>query len=144
MASEIRDYVFTIPAGTLDTAPATLDVSFPARVVDTLEVMVPPGPNGNMGFALQNSGVQIIPVNDSWIIANGTTLVWPLNGYITSGSWQLSGYNTGAFDHTIYVRFLLELIAATPAGSAPAFLPVSQLAPAQLLPAIPALSAAGP
>lgn len=117
MAREIRQFSATIPAGTLTAAPFTQDMSFPARVVDSVEIVVPSGENGFVGWRLENSGVPVIPYDsDEWIVASGENIAWPLDGYITSGSWQLTGYNTGTFDHTVYVRFLLSLPTAGTTG----------------------------
>lgn len=122
MAQEIRSFTFTIPPLTPATAPVSLDVSFPPREVNTLEIVVPDGANGVMGFQIQNSGLVVIPYgSDLWIVANNEKMSWPLEGYINSGSWQLAGYNTGQQDHSVYVRFLLSLPAgpAAPIGTAP-------------------------
>ena len=116
MADEIRQYSVTIPAGTQIEAPFRKDVSFPSRIVQQVEITVPPGPSGLMGFALQNSGVTIIPYgSDPFIVASDERMIWPLHGYVDSGSWQIQGYNLDLFPHTVYVRFLLGLIPPAPA-----------------------------
>lgn len=112
MAREVRAFTCTIPANTLPGAAASFDIGFPPREVDTIEIVVPPGPSGVVGFYLANSDVRVIPyASDEWLIMSGEKVSWPLDGYINSGSWQLFGYNTGVQDHTIYVRFLLSLPA---------------------------------
>lgn len=111
MADEIRQYTATIPAGTTAAAPVRVNFDMPAREVQGIQIRVPPGPSGVVGFALQNSGVTVIPYgSDQWIVTSADYIDWTLSNYITSGSWQLLGYNTGAFSHSIYVRFLLGLI----------------------------------
>lgn len=111
MAREIRKFEAKIPAGTAKTAPVTIDVSFPPRVVTQINVRVPPGPNGNLGFQIAAAGNQVIPINlGQFIVANDDRMEWPLTDYIDSGDWQVVGYNTGAYDHTIYVTFLLDLV----------------------------------
>lgn len=127
MAQEIRQFTAVIPAGTAKTAPVRVDMSFPPRQVDTVEIRVPPGPSGLVGFALQNSGVTIIPYqSDAFIVTAADYISWPLHGFVTSGSWQLLGYNTGTSDHAIYVRFLLSLPWSTPPG-APALIDSTDL-----------------
>lgn len=117
MADEIRQFTVTIPAGTPQAAPVTIDVSFPPREVSELQIVVPAGGNGVMGFQVQNSGLAVIPYDsDDWIIANNEVISWPLSGYINSGSWQIAGYNTGSLDHSLYVRFLLNLVTDTSAN----------------------------
>lgn len=116
MAQEIRQYTLVIPAGTQPGAPVTLDMGMPAREVQGLEIIVPAGPNGLVGFKITNSGLPVIPYDsDEWIITSGEVISWPLSGYITSGAWEISGYNTGTLDHAVYVRFLLTL-PPTPGG----------------------------
>ena len=119
MAREIRSYTVTVPPGTTAAAPYELDCSFPPRQVDAVEIIVPPGPNGVLGFHLANSGVIVIPyASDRWIIAADEKIIWPLDGQIDSGSWQVFAYNTGTLSHTFYVRFLLSLVQTGP-GAGP-------------------------
>ena len=127
MSNEIRAYTLTIPAGTPTTAPVQLDCSFPPRNVDALQVIVPPGPSGLVGWRVLNSGVKLIPYeSDDWIITAGEIITWPLTGQITSGSWQVEGYNTGTNDHSVYFRFLLSLVQ--PRGqTVPAMIDEAQL-----------------
>lgn len=120
MAAEIRQFTVTVPAGTTAGAPIRASTSFPARVVDAIEIIVPPGPNGNVGFKIANSGVAVIPYDsDTWVVTNDEKIVWPLSGYITSGDWQVFAYNTGTQDHAFYIRFLLSLppVAGTTIGT---------------------------
>lgn len=120
MAVEIRQYTALVPAGTPATAPQSFDMSFPPRVVDAIELIVPPGPSGLVGFAVLNSGVRVIPyLSDQWIITASEQIRWPLDGYITSGAWSLLAYNTGTQDHSIFVRFLLSLTQAPAAPAVP-------------------------
>lgn len=117
MATEIRAYSATIPAGTPKSAPLTFDMSFPTRQVDRVDVTIPPGNNGLAGVQIANAGVPVIPYNPGgFLVGNGQTIPIPLTGAITSGSWQLIGYNTGQYDHTVYVTFYLSTIG--PAGPA--------------------------
>lgn len=110
MAEDFRTFDALIPAGTPIAAPVTVSLAFPPREVEAVEFRIPPGPSGNVGFALKFAGQQIIPsVVPSWIIGDGEVLIWPLDGYGNSGAWALVGYNTGTFPHTIGVRFRLLL-----------------------------------
>lgn len=110
MADEIRQYTATIPANTPSTAPVTTAMTMPPREVIRVEIIVPPGVSGLVGFALQMSGVTVIPYqSDKWIVTADEKIVWDLQGYPDSGDWQLIGYNTGTLDHSIMVRFLLNV-----------------------------------
>jgi hypothetical protein len=120
MTREIRAFTVTIPAGTPQTALAVTPLAIPARVVDALEIIIPPGSNGLMGFQFTSGGQQIIPVNPGgFIIGNAEKILWGLDHQITSGAWQVSGFNTGAYNHSIYVRFLLDTLTGTPADTIP-------------------------
>ena len=116
MSREVRAFTFLVPAGTPSSAPVSMSMAFPPRTVDVIEIVIPPGPSGVVGFAIQNSGVTVIPYeSDDWIVGNNEKITWPLDGYINSGSWQIIGYNTGINDHAVYVRFQLSLPTEAPA-----------------------------
>lgn len=113
MATEIRVFDFTIPAGTTADNPAFLDVSFPPRTVDAIQVVVPPGPSGLVGWRILAGGVLVIPyLSADWVITAAENITWPLDSYPNSGSWQVQGYNTGTQDHTVYFRFLVTALTS--------------------------------
>lgn len=118
-AAEIRSFAVTIPAGTPLAAPATTSLFFPPRIVTAVRWRVPPGPSGLMGWRLTMSGgVAVIPTGGGWVIADNESATWPLTGQPDSGAWELTGYNTDIYDHTVYLDFLLDLITAPAAGAA--------------------------
>lgn len=103
-------FVITIPAGTPKATPQVTAMTFPPRNVDKILVQVPPGARGEVGFAVGSSGVAFIPFNTgAYIVTDDEIVDWPLEDQITSGSWQLTAYNTGQYAHTLTVRFLLSL-----------------------------------
>lgn len=109
MASEIRSFQVTIPAGTPVSAPFTQAIAFPPRTVVQVDWQVPPGPSGLMGWALTVAGQPVIPRNPgSYIVADGVQRSWPLEGYPDQGAWQVTGYNTDIYPHTVYLDLLLE------------------------------------
>lgn len=153
MADEVRAFQVTIPHGTASSSPQTTDLSMPSRIVRSIRVRIPPGPRGNVGFAISVAGTAILPWNaGEWIIGDDEVIDWPLARQITSGAWQLMGYNDGIFDHTLYVQFLLDLLGTTAAAgvSTPvstaavvaASTPTSATAAAAQLAALAALPAA--
>ena len=130
MAVEIRQYTVTVPAGTPSTAPFTTPMDFPPREVDALQIVVPPGPSGQVGFRVMVGGVPVIPYDsDDWVITSGENITWPLTGYPNSGAWSVQAYNTGTVDHAVYFRFLLSL-ATTGGTTAPAMIDNVDIAPA--------------
>lgn len=139
MSQEIREYVATIPAGTPIATPVTIDIEFPARSVQQIDVRVPPGPKGCMGFQLGTGGMPVIPANlGQWIVADDEVFHWPLEGYWDSGSWDVFGYNTGTFPHSIYLTFQLNPITQPSTAPAPiSGSDLSNLPPAPAAPAAP-------
>lgn len=121
MAQEIREFAVTIPKGTPLSAPVTQSIAFPERSVVAVTWRVPPGPSGRMGWALTSAGAPVIPIQpNTYIVTDNQSDTWYLDGYLDSGNWQLTGYNTGAYPHTVYLTFQLELTSSsTPATVAP-------------------------
>lgn len=137
MAREIRRFTATIPAGTPIAAPATVDVSFPPRIVRSLDWRLPPGALGVLGWQLAMQGVQVLPTSgDTWIIDDGTGGTFTLDGYPDSGAYQVIAYNTGAFQHSLMLTFHLDPIERPK--------PVPQQLAAPLLSSYIDLSQAGP
>lgn len=129
MATEVRSYTVTVPAGTTAAAPLVKAFPLPPRIVDAIQIVVPPGPAGLMGFAITASGLTVIPYDsDSWVITSGENITWPLEEQITSGAWGVRAYNTGTSDHSLYVRFLVRP-TVTQGSSVPAMIDPSMIVP---------------
>jgi hypothetical protein len=110
MVAEVRNFQVLVPAGTAQESPLVTDLDMPARVVRGVRVRIPPGPAGLVGWALGSAGERVLPWGaDQWIVGDDEAIDWPLSQQIDSGAWQLQAYNLGAFDHTLYVTFLLDL-----------------------------------
>jgi len=110
VAQEIREFAVLVPAGTAKAAPLVADVRFPPRTVTAMAWRVPPGPSGQLGWALTSAGAPVIPIQPgSWVVTDNQAATWPLEGYLDSGNWQLTAYNTGVYDHTVYLTFFLDL-----------------------------------
>jgi len=147
VAQEIRAFQALIPAGTAKATPVSVDMSFPSRRVEEIEVLVPPGPRGEVGFAIGSGNVAILPYQaGAFIVADDETIHWPLERQFDSGKWTLFGYNTGQFDHTLYVRFLLNVVQLqgpplAPGGAGQLVAPdqIVELPPVGAPPALPPL-----
>lgn len=110
MATEVRQYTATFPAGTAVAAPVTVSIAFPPRLVRSVDWRIPPGAQGVMGWKLGMGGVQVLPTSsDPWVVDDGTSGTFMLDGYPDSGSWQVIGYNTGAFPHSVFITLHLDL-----------------------------------
>lgn len=110
MAQEIREFAVLVPKGTPKTAPLVTPIGFPERIVTSVSWRVPPGPSGLMGWALTSAGTPVIPIQpNTFVVTDNQADTWQLEGYLDSGNWQVTGYNTGVYDHTVYLTFLLDL-----------------------------------
>ena len=109
MAQRVEAFAVTVPAGTAIATPQTTALPFNRGVVEGIEVVVPPGPSGMVGFAVVHSGDVIIPYDRTqWVIADNEVLKWPLQGFPTGSAWSLRVYNIGVYQHTLYVRLLVN------------------------------------
>lgn len=137
MADEIRHFTATIPAGTLKASPVTVAITMPPRVVRSIYWRVPNGPMGQFGWQLSSGRVIVFPVgSDQYILANDEHDTWYPVDTMDSGAWQVTGYNTGIYPHSVYLAFHVDL-PSRPRG-APLGLSSFLLAP------VPDLSQAGP
>jgi hypothetical protein len=117
MADQVQSFAVTIPPGTPKATPLVTPLTFPPRIVDEIEIQVPPGPRGEVGFQLGASGGQVIPVTvGQFIVTDNEVIHWPVEHQLDNGAWQLIAYNTGAQPHTLTVRFLVRLLPDPAAG----------------------------
>lgn len=137
MPREHWRFTANVPATTTAAAPAVIPLTIPVRIVRSIHWRVPHGNLGLMGWRITMGGVQVLPsAGDPWIVADGESGSWELEGYPDGGAWQLTGYNTGAYPHAVYLT-----IAADPVIQRP---PLPSLIPAADLSVAPDLSHAGP
>lgn len=126
MATQLYTFTVTVPAGTTQAAPQVTALTMPAGYVSRVEVRVPPGPRGVVGFALGAAGQPIIPyAAGTWVIADDEPLAWDFERLIQTGAWQLFAYNLGQFAHTLYLRIPWGPLAAP--SSSVTLLPASAL-----------------
>ena len=106
MAAEIHGFTAVIPANTPKSALAVIDLPLNNFEIESIDVEVPPGPAGLMGFYLAISGQQWIPWEmGEFLIWDDREKSWPLNDQPTSEGWEVHGYNLDAYDHEVVVRF---------------------------------------
>lgn len=114
MAREVYEFPVVFAIGSTRTSPQRTNVTMPKRIVRRVEITIPPGPRGEVGFQLGSNGTAFLPRNtDQFVIGDGAEIGWDLEDQMTSGGWQVIGYNTGQFAHTLYFRFLCDLTTAT-------------------------------
>lgn len=120
-ASRIESFDVTVPAGTPKGAPIEVSTPWPAGELVGIEVAIPDGPNGLVGFRILLASSQAIPSTaGAWIVGNDDRLSWDTIGYPNSGAWSVLAYNTDLFDHTFHVRYEVSdfVYTSSPAGGA--------------------------
>ena len=96
-------------ANTLQTKP----LSFTEGIVTQIDVIVPPGPSGLVGFYIAHSGTQVIPYEvGQFIIVDDVHMLWPIGGLPTGEKWTLVGYNNDIYPHTIQTIFHIDEFGA--------------------------------
>lgn len=105
MALRVFQFAATIPANTPPGAPATVPLQIDNWALEAIDLEVPAGPAGLMGFAIFNNGVQWIPASPGqWLVWDDVQQSWPLSAQPDASGWAVVGYNTGTYDHTVTVR----------------------------------------
>ena len=110
MASEVHHFQATVPSGTTKAGALLFNFNIPPRVVDQIEIEVPPGPRGEVGWQIALSGGALFPYEPgAFVVTDDRTTTWQVENQNTGGAWGLIAYNTGKFNHTLYVRLLTRL-----------------------------------
>ena len=116
VAVSIRQTTATIPANTPKTAPVTVPITLDYFDIESVDLEVPPGPAGLMGFYLARSGQQVIPYESGeFLVWDDRFDSWYLTDQPTGSGWQIVGYNLDVYDHDVVVRFHVNLIGAASA-----------------------------
>lgn len=135
-AAEAWEFAVTIPAGTPIGAPVTVPCVLPTRIIRSIRWRVPPGHKGLTGWRVLSSNTQVIPASaGAWMVTDAQSGTFDLPGLPDSGDWQVAGYNTGSFAHTVYVTFVAAVIEKPPG--------LITLHPNSVLSSAPDLSTAG-
>lgn len=106
MAQYVIPFATTIPAGTLEEAPYTDDLDLDYWLIERIDLEVPPGPAGQMGFQIYNNGVPWIPQNPGeWFVWDNARESYYMTDQPTGSGWAVVGYNTGTYNHTVTTRW---------------------------------------
>lgn len=77
--------------------------------IESLKWRMPHGHAGLVGWAFTDGNGWIVPSTaGEWIVADGDSGDIPPIGLPDSGGFQVTGYNLGAFPHTIFITFHLN------------------------------------
>lgn len=115
----------TVATGSTSAAPVTTPIVIDDIYCYSVEVEVPDGPAGLMGFYIQYASTQIVPwgPNGTYLRVDDYEHTYPVEAELGK-SLAVVAYNTGAWPHTIYMRFL-----GTPIGAYQASQPVAPVTP---------------
>lgn len=106
MAQRIEIFTVTVPSGTALSTPQTTSMGMNPGIVERIEILVPPGPSGLVGFQVRHSGDTVIPHDSTkWIISDNERIDWRVEGYPEGNAWAFRAYNTDVYNHTFYLRF---------------------------------------
>lgn len=120
MAAEVHQFTATIPAGTPKSSLAVVEMPLPLYEIESVDIEVPPGPSGLMGFYLALSGQQWIPWEaGEFLVWDDRFDSWMLNDQPTSSGWEVHGYNLDSYDHDVVVRFHLNVVGPPAFVAAP-------------------------
>lgn len=118
MADETYAFLVNTPIGTALASPLVTNLTMPARTVRSIEVRIPPGPNGELGFAIGMNGVSVVPVTPgTWIVTSDEVKSWDVTLGLNSGAWQCLSYNTGDYPHAIQIIFHVDQVTPDPSAS---------------------------
>lgn len=118
MADETYAFQVLTPVGTALASPLVTNIAMPPRTVRSIEVRIPPGPNGELGFAIGMNNVSVVPVvPNTWVVTSDEVKVWDVTLGLNSGAWQVMSYNTGIYPHTIQVIFHVDQVTPDPSAS---------------------------
>lgn len=120
MATRVLPFACSIPGDTLKTAPVTIPLALDGWNVERLDLEVPPGPSGAMGFQIFNNGVAFIPYGPGeWIVWDDTKDSYYLSDLPNAGGWAVVGYNDGFYPHIVTVRAHVSSAVSAPVLAPP-------------------------
>lgn len=111
MAAEVHQFTAKIPANTPQSALAVVALPLNLYDIESIDLEVPPGPSGLMGFYLALSGQQWLPWEaGEFLVWDDRFDSWPLTDQPTSYGWEIHGYNLDGYDHFVVVRFHVNIV----------------------------------
>lgn len=116
-ASRVEVYDVAVPALTPKAAPLeTPTVWTPGELV-SVDVRIPDGAAGLVGFRILYAHAQAIPTTPgAWIIGNDDLFQADAIGYLNGGQWSVLAYNLDNFPHTLHVRYFVADLSRLGAG----------------------------
>lgn len=105
MALRVFQFACKIPAATPQAAPVTVPIAIDNWQLQLIDLEVPAGASGLMGFYVANNGVQWIPATPgAYLVWDNVQQSWYMEDQPNASGWSVVGYNTGYYDHTVTIR----------------------------------------
>lgn len=96
----------------------TFKTTFAQGDVVEIDVKVPPGPSGNVGFFIGAGGSQYVPrTSGSFVVPDNDYMVWAIANAINSGSWSVVAFNTDLYPHLLQIAFHVNELIPSPTDS---------------------------
>jgi hypothetical protein len=128
MALQSIIFAVTVPTTATAASPQATNIALGPRLVRAIDIVVPTGVNGVVGFRLGLAGQSVIPANaGAWDVTSGEVVHHELSNLPNSGAWQLIAYNSGQYPHTLQVRFTVDLTVNTDSHGAMTLIPAATL-----------------
>lgn len=109
MSDRIEWFPVVCQPNTFSSNPQVDNLSFPQGEVTQIDVIIPPGPAGNVGFQIAAGGSRYIPRNENTFIqADDKFIQWPIKNAINSGSWACLSFNHDIIAHTLQIGFHVD------------------------------------
>ena len=112
MSYQVRQFTAVIPANTAKASPVTINLATGYWEIDSIDLEVPSGPAGLMGFQLWIGGGQWIPYEaGEYIVWDDITYSWAMSDQPVGQQWSVVGYNTDPVNnHQVTVRFHISQV----------------------------------
>jgi hypothetical protein len=106
MADRVYWYTNVIPALTHIATPITFPMAFNAANVEQIDIIVPPGPAGSVGFQIVYGGGSFLPQSPGqYIVADNYVFTFSQSKAPDGGNYAFKAYNEDIIPHTIQVAF---------------------------------------
>jgi hypothetical protein len=107
------DRLYYLEVPTPANTPLAIPLSTPWPLEDNefvyVDILVPPGPSGLLGFRILWANQQVVPWgNDSWLITDDEKIHVDCDFAMTVTGLVVQSYNTDIYEHTIYLRGLVR------------------------------------
>lgn len=107
-ASRVEVFDVLVPPLTPKAAPLETMTTWAAGELVSVDVRIPDGAAGLVGFRLLYAHGQTIPTTPgAWIIGNDDLFQADAIGYLNGGQWSVSAYNLDNFAHSLHVRYFV-------------------------------------